>query len=97
LYHSAECGYNVDEKNIEFVNHYYIAVGTSAAIQYMFYVEVDESLKVEGSGGGLEAENEMIELVKVPLAQVKQFINDNSKVKTPALLFALQWWRAEKQ
>lgn len=91
-----ECGYAVDAPAVEFVNHYYQSVGTSAAVQYLFYAEVDETMKLDGKGGGLEAEGEQIELVELPLSELQQFMNDNSKVRTPAALFALMWWKAHK-
>ena len=48
-----ECGFEVSSDKLQWVTQYVGAVGTSGARHDMFYVEVDESMRVN-QGGGLE-------------------------------------------
>lgn len=48
-----ECGYEVSPDKLQWVTQYVSAVGTSGSRSDMFYVEVDESMRVN-QGGGLE-------------------------------------------
>ncbi len=84
-----ECGYMVLASDIQRITSVNSAVGFAGSKQTLFYVEVDESLHVS-SGGGIE--NELIEVIELPVNRVKEFIYDESITKTTGLLFALMWW-----
>ena len=84
-----ECGYSVAPDNIERVVQVNSAVGFAGSRQTIFYTEVDESMHT-GEGGGVE--NELIEVVEIPVNEARKFIFDESVAKTTGLLFALMWW-----
>ncbi|KAF0973357.1 hypothetical protein FDP41_008564 [Naegleria fowleri] len=54
------------------------------------------AVKKVSNGGGLEEEGEMIEVVELPLSKAKEFMRDESVVRSPSLLHALCWWFLEK-
>jgi UDP-sugar diphosphatase len=84
-----ECGYKVAPESLKKINSFYTAVGFAASHQSLFYVEVDESMKIS-QGGGIDAEK--IEIVEVDKARAKEIIFDDSIAKTPGLCFAFSWW-----
>ena len=84
-----ECGYDVDVKNIKKITSTWASVGSSAAKQEIFYVEVDQSMKVS-NGGGIDDED--IEIVELPSHEVYSKIFDESVVLTPGAKFAMLWW-----
>ncbi|OQX73534.1 MAG: NUDIX hydrolase [Campylobacteraceae bacterium 4484_4] len=84
-----ECGYDVPVSDIETVNTFFTAVGFAGGEQTLFYAEVDEKLKVS-EGGGIDEES--IEVVYLPVSEAKAFIYDQSKAKTPGLMFAFMWF-----
>jgi UDP-sugar diphosphatase len=84
-----ECGYLAPIENIERITEVNSAVGFAGSKQTLFYVEVDESMRV-GSGGGVD--NELIEVVEIPIGEVREFIYNESIAKTTGLLFAIMWW-----
>lgn len=81
-----ECGYRV--KAVEKITSFYTAVGFAGGQQHLYFALVDESMRVS-EGGGIDSE--MIEVIKLPLKQAKTFMFDESKPKTPGLLFAFEW------
>jgi UDP-sugar diphosphatase len=84
-----ECGYKVDVNQIEKITSFYTNVGVSGAKQHLFFARIDESRKIH-EGGGIH--DEMIELEFLPLGDAKKFIFDESKAKTPGLMFAFYWF-----
>jgi len=84
-----ECGYNVNIKDIHKITSFFTNVGVSGSKQYLFYAAINESQKV-GKGGGID--DEFILLEFIPLKQAKEFMFDETKAKTPGLLFAFSWW-----
>ncbi len=84
-----ECGYLAPLNKIERITEVNSAVGFAGSKQTIFYVEVDESMHVS-DGGGID--NELIEVVKIPVNEVKEFIYNEKIAKTTGLLFALMWW-----
>lgn len=84
-----ECGYSVTIDRIEKIASFYTSVGFAGSKQLMYYTEVDESMKVS-EGGGID--EEMIEVIYLPVSQAKAFIYDESVAKTPGLMFAFMWW-----
>ncbi|WP_353661893.1 NUDIX domain-containing protein [Hydrogenimonas sp. SS33] len=88
-----ETGYGVDAAKIEKVTSFYTSVGFAGSKQTLFYAEVDERMRV-GEGGGID--DESIEVVEVPLSKAREFMFDESIVKTPGLLFAFMWFFSTK-
>jgi UDP-sugar diphosphatase len=88
-----ECGYEVDEKSIEKITSFRTAVGFAGSLQTLYFVEVDEDMRVD-EGGGID--DEMIEVVYLPVKEAKEFIFDESIVKTPGLMFAFMWFFEER-
>ena len=84
-----ECGYAVPLESIERVTKVNNAVGFAGSTQTIFYVEVDESMRVS-EGGGIDTE--LIEVIELPIDEVRAFIFDESIAKTTGLLFAFMWW-----
>lgn len=84
-----ECGYQVAPEAIEKITSFYTNVGVSGAKQHLFFATIDESQK-HHNGGGIN--DEMIELEFLPLQKAKAFIYDESKAKTPGLMFAFYWF-----
>jgi UDP-sugar diphosphatase len=84
-----ECGFNVPLNSIERITKVLSAVGTTGSSQVIYYVEVDESMRVS-QGGGIE--DEQIEVVEVSVNEAKEFMYDESIGKTVGLMFAFMWW-----
>jgi len=84
-----ECGYDVAIEKIERITSFYTAVGFAGAHQTLYYCEVDESMQ-EHEGGGIHVED--IEVVYLDVQEAKEFVLDESKSKTPGLMFAMMWW-----
>jgi len=89
-----ETGYDVDAESLERVTSFYTAVSFAASVQTIYYVEVDESMKVS-EGGGIGTED--IELVYLSVRETKEFLFDETKPKTPGILFALNWALENKE
>jgi len=88
-----ETGYRVDVSRLKRVTSFYTAVGFAGASQTLYYVEVDDEDKVS-DGGGVDVEE--IEVVYLPAAEAMEFVFDESKAKTPGIMFALSWWNAQR-
>ena len=87
-----ECGYDVSVDKIEKITSTWASVGTNAANQTIYYVEVTQNEKVN-NGGGIDDED--IEIFYLKKENVNEFIFDESKVITPGAKFALMWWLYE--
>ena len=84
-----ECGYDIDEKDLEIVTTTWGCVGNQASKQTIYYVEVTQEQKVS-SGGGVD--DESIEVVEIPSNKVEELIFSKEKISTPGAKFALMWW-----
>lgn len=84
-----ECGYDVPLKSIEKISSFYTNVGVSGAKQYLYFAVINEDMKVH-EGGGIH--DEYIELEFLPLKQAKAFVFDETKAKTPGLMFSFYWF-----
>ena len=89
-----ETGYAVGLERIEKITSFYTAVGFAGAKQTLYYVEVDEVDKVS-EGGGIDVEQ--IEVIYLPTVETKAFIYDEEIVKTPGLMFAMNWWQSKRE
>jgi len=87
-----ECGYKLEK--LERITSFYTAVGFAGAQQTLFYAEVDESMKIH-EGGGIDVEE--IEVVYLDVNEAKVFILDESRAKTPGIMYAMMWWFSTKQ
>jgi UDP-sugar diphosphatase len=87
-----ECGFKLEK--LERVTSFYTAVGFAGAQQTLFYAEVDESMKIH-EGGGIDVEE--IEVVYLDVNDAKEFILDESRAKTPGIMYAMMWWFSIKQ
>jgi UDP-sugar diphosphatase len=84
-----ECGFYVPLEKINKVTSFYTAVGFAGSVQTFYMARVNESMRVS-DGGGIDVE--MIEVVEIPLAKAKEFVMDESKAKTPGLMFGFGWF-----
>jgi len=84
-----ECGYRVLVDDIKKVASYNTAVGFAGGRQTLFFSEIDESMRVS-DGGGID--DEQIEVLYLPLKEAKEFMFDESYIKTPGLLFGFMWF-----
>ncbi|RXK08107.1 NUDIX domain-containing protein [Halarcobacter bivalviorum] len=84
-----ECGFDVPLKEIEKITSFYTNVGVSGGCQYLYYAKIDDSMKIH-EGGGIH--DEQIELMYLPIEEYKEFMYDETKAKTPGLMFAFMWF-----
>jgi UDP-sugar diphosphatase len=84
-----ECGFDIPLKNIQKVTSFYTNVGVSGAKQHLYYASIDDNYKVNDGGG---VESEYIELEYLSINDAKDFIFDETKAKTPGLMFAFYWF-----
>ncbi len=85
-----ECGYAVALESVEKITSFYTSVGFAGSKQTLYYVEVDEGMKISEGGG---VDGELIEVIYLPVEETESFILDEQIVKTPGLMFAFTWWR----
>jgi UDP-sugar diphosphatase len=84
-----ECGYRVSVDSIEKIISFHTSVGFAGSKQMLYYVEVDERMKVSEGGG---VDDEQIEVVTLAVAEAKALIYDERIAKTPGLMFAFMWY-----
>jgi len=84
-----ECGYDVRVQNIQKITSFFTNVGVSGSKQHLYFATIDESMKIH-NGGGIH--DEQIELLFLPINQAKEFVYDESKAKTPGLMFSFYWF-----
>ncbi|GAX82261.1 hypothetical protein CEUSTIGMA_g9689.t1 [Chlamydomonas eustigma] len=85
-----ELGYKVIPQDLLPLTSAIASAGTSGSKHYMFYAEVDESMRV-GAGGGLADHGEMIEVLCLPREKAMSFVMDGDLNKSPGLLFGILW------
>ena len=84
-----ECGYEVKIEDIQKVTSFFTNVGISGGCQHLFFAKINESMKIH-QGGVIN--DEQIELHFLPLEQCDELIFDESKAKTPGLMFSFYWF-----
>jgi UDP-sugar diphosphatase len=89
-----ECGYDVAVENIEKITGFHTSVGFAGSKQVLYYVEVDDDVKVS-EGGGID--DEQIEVIYLSVDEAKTFMYDESVAKTSGLMFAFMWWFAKRK
>ncbi|XP_053694974.1 uridine diphosphate glucose pyrophosphatase NUDT14-like [Sabethes cyaneus] len=86
-----ECGYNVPIERIEEVVSYRAGVGTSGALQVLFYAEVTDADRVPSAGGGVD--DEMIDVVECSLDEARKMTSKGSNMTSPpSFLFGVLWF-----
>src|SRR5574344_1757184 len=88
-----ECGYKVDKKDIKKITSFFTNVGISGAKQHLYFATICENQKLH-SGGGIN--DEQIELYFLNKDDMDSFIFDETKAKTPGLIFSLYWFLKNK-
>ena len=53
--------YDIPVENFELLSSHVTAIGISGNLQYYFYAQVDESMRIKDSGNGRSNEEEMID------------------------------------
>jgi UDP-sugar diphosphatase len=89
-----ECGFSMASKSIERITAFHTSVGFAGSKQTLYYAEVDEDMQTS-EGGGID--DEQIEVIYLPVSEVKAFIYDENIAKTPGLMFAFMWWLEKKK
>lgn len=84
-----ECGYRATVESIERITTFYNSVGFAGSIQTLYFVEVDESMRVSDGGG---VDGEVIEVIELPVSEAREMIFDESIAKTPGLAYAFMWF-----
>lgn len=88
-----ETGYRVELERIVKVSAFYTSVGFAGSRQTLYYAQVGDRDQT-GQGGGVDAEH--IEVIHLPVAEAHTFLFDETKVKTPGLMFAFLWFFEHK-
>ena len=89
-----ECGYDVPHENLERITSFHTSVGFAGSKQILYYVEVEDSMKVSEGGG---VDHEQIEVFYLHVEQAEVMIYDENIAKTPGLMFAFMWWLENKK
>ena len=89
-----ECGNDVHIKNIQKVTSFFTNVGISGGCQHLFFAKINESMRIH-DGGGIN--DEQIELHFLPIEKCDELIFDESKAKTPGLMFSFYWFLKNKK
>jgi len=90
-----ECGYDVPLEQVEEVQNVLGSVGKSGGTLFMHYARVNDKMKT-GLGGGLAEEGEMIEVVEVPVSEVKEMIKEPSLNSPTFTLYGIYWFLMNK-
>lgn len=88
-----ECGYDVPLENIERITSFYTAVGFAGSVQTLYFARVNEGMR-DNNGGGIDVE--AIEVIEIPAGEAKAFAMDETKAKTPGLMFGFLWFSENK-
>lgn len=89
-----ECGYKVPLEKIEKITSFYTNVGVSGGCQSLYYATINSSMK-KHEGGGIH--DEQIETMLLKVDDFRAFIYDESKAKTPGLMFSFFWFLDNKK
>lgn len=81
-----EIGYKI--KIPKLIHTFYTSPGAVTERIFLYFAEVSEKDKI-AKGGGVEAENEDIQLVKLPVKEIEAKLSEIKDAKT---IIALQWF-----
>ncbi|VDI17285.1 UDP-sugar diphosphatase [Mytilus galloprovincialis] len=90
-----ECGYKVPLDKLERMCSCRGGVGTSGALQTMYFAEVTDAMRVS-QGGGVKEEGEMIDVVDIPVSEAMDFAMDDNVNKPVGMMFAVLWFFQHK-
>lgn len=85
-----ETGYRVT--NPEPISTFYVSPGGCTERCFLYYAEVSKDDKIE-KGGGLDEENEDIQLVRIPISEITDML---STLKDGKTIIAIQWFMMNK-
>jgi UDP-sugar diphosphatase len=85
-----ESGFKAPLDSFEKVGTFRNAVGILGYLSTMYYVEVDDSMKVS-DGGGLGTEGEDIQLVYIPIHELQNYLFDDTFAKDSVLQMGILW------
>ncbi|KAJ6216863.1 hypothetical protein RDWZM_008020 [Blomia tropicalis] len=92
-----ETGYSPTLESVQFITSHITSVGTGASIQYLYYCEVEDSMRVS-QGGGIE--NESIEIIEMTIEEARKHMlepdHSTGMARTADFRFALCWFIYEK-
>jgi len=91
-----ECGYKVDPEKLEKIKTFVGSVGAFGGQQNLFYTEVEDSMRI-GDGGGLAHEGELLRVKEMSLPEVEAYMNQEHVNSPPGFLFAILWFKLNKQ
>lgn len=81
-----EVGYKIS--NPKQIHCFYISPGAATERIFLFHKEISQSDKIEKGGGNVN-EKEDIEIVKLPISEIKKKLSEFKDAKT---ILALQWY-----
>lgn len=84
-----ECGYDIPVASFHKITSFYPSVGVTGAKQTLYYAECDESMRIN-EGGGTQEED--IEVIYIPIEEIKAFMFDENYHKTPGMIMAFYWF-----
>ena len=87
-----ECGYEVEELDLEFICSFYKDAGSTASKQTLYFCSVQSHQKV-GKGGG--SANEDIEIVKLSRKDAKSLLScdsENTALLSAGTILGLNWF-----
>ncbi|KAK9685817.1 hypothetical protein QE152_g37660 [Popillia japonica] len=87
-----ECGYKVNVSSLEKV-HSFPANEYSTIITHIYYCEVTEAMKIN-KGGGID--DELIEVINMPVTQVQEIISKDNSLIHPILIYCFYWFLKNK-
>jgi len=88
-----ECGFYVQLDKIERITSFFTSVGITGSKQFLFFAEIDDSMKIN-NGGGIN--DEMIILEYLPVKNSLEFIYNEDYAKTAGLMFSFLWFLKNK-
>lgn len=86
-----EAGYEVDD--LKFICQFYLSPGGSSERILLYFADCHHKV---ASGGGLDHENEDIQVIEIPLKQALDMI-ETSKICDAKTIIALQWLAQNKK
>ncbi|VDK62776.1 unnamed protein product [Anisakis simplex] len=84
-----ECGYDVPESSIRLLKRFVTGIGVSGSHQFLYYAEVDDSMKVSEGGG---TDSERIQKVFMTLPEAERYSMATEVLSAPGLLYGLEWF-----
>lgn len=89
-----ECGYDVAVERIEEVMTYRSGVGSSGALQVLYYCEVTDGDRATKGGG---VDDEMIDVVEYTIEESRELMKQGSKINSPpSCLLGISWFLMNK-